>query len=126
MPPAGPPLKAPLVRTSTPVDRTSAAELRASILQRYSQLQAQGRIAEALYSVALDLLGPALEDVTPHQRGRILRALDVPVGAAANEALLALENELATFLGDELPAGLHALGVGGRVSTGRVSRLDFE
>jgi hypothetical protein len=104
-----------------------AEALRISIQRQYTHLQAQGRVAEALYGVAIDLLAPTLDqDLSPLDRGRLLRALDVPVGAAAQQALEALEAELAAFLDEDLPAGVARSNISGRVSSDHVSRIDFE
>jgi hypothetical protein len=125
MPAQGPRLRPSPALADVP-STARADALRVSIQGRYSHLQAQGRVAEALYGVAIDLLGPALEDLSTSERGRLLQALDAPVGAAAHDALEALQGELAAFLGREMPAALPALDVHGLVSIGRVSRLDFE
>jgi hypothetical protein len=95
-------------------------ELLAAIRARSLSVHARGRVAEALYSLALDICGDAAE-LSAADRQWLVEALTEPVADAAQAALDTLTNELALAIRGAPPAIRPQIVVGPRVS-----RIDFE
>jgi hypothetical protein len=95
-------------------------ELLGAIRARSRTVHARGRVAEALYSLALDICGDAAE-LSAVDRQWLLEALAGPVADAAQAALDTLTDELALAIRSAPPAIRPQIVVGPRVS-----RIDFE
>ena len=93
-------------------------EVIAVIQRRSRSLYARGRVAETLYSLALDIVGES--DLSPDDRAWLVEALTGPVAEASQAAIDALINELAV--------AFHAAPPRMRppVVTAPISRIDFE
>jgi hypothetical protein len=95
-------------------------ELRETLRGRSRAVHARGRVAETLYSLALDICGDDGR-LQPAERQWLTEALATPVSEAAYEAVDTLLRELAVTLGSAPPRVRPALG-----SSSPVSRIDFE
>lgn len=65
-------------------------------------MHGRGRVAEALYALALDIVGDDA-DMQPAERRWLAEALNTPVSEAAYEAVDTLLHELALALGSAPP-----------------------
>jgi hypothetical protein len=101
------------VRDTKPID-----EVVASIQRRSSSLYARGRVAETLYSLALDIVGES--DLSADDRAWLVDRLTAPVTEASQAAIDALINELATAFRTAPPR------MRPPIVAARVSRIDFE
>jgi hypothetical protein len=99
--------------SATPVD-----EVVASIQRRSRSLYARGRVAETLYSLALDIVGES--NLSADDRSWLVDALTKPVTEASQTAIDALINELAIAFRSAPPR------VRPPIVTSDISRLDFE
>ena len=98
---------------ATPVD-----EVVALIQRRSSSLYARGRVAETLYSLALDIVGES--DLSADDRSWLVESLTKPVSEAAQMAIDALIAELAIAFRTAPPR------MRPPIVTAGISRLDFE
>jgi hypothetical protein len=98
---------------SKPID-----EVVASIQRRSSSLYARGRVAETLYTLALDIVGES--DLSADDRAWLVEALTGPVSEAAQTAIDALITELAIAFRTAPPR------MRPPIETVGISRLDFE
>lgn len=98
---------------SQPID-----EVVAVIQRRSRSLYARGRVAETLYSLALDIVGES--DLSPDDRAWLVDALTTPVAEASQAAIDALINELAVAFRTAPPR------VRAPIVTPPISRIDFE
>ena len=92
-----------------------------ALILRSHDFAARGRLAEALYGIALDLVARQEEVTSTDARRWVGEALYEPVGRAADAALRALAEELAQALLDA-PETVRIASLERRP----VSRLDFE
>lgn len=101
-------------------DSAPGRETLYTLRQRARSVHARGRVAETLYSAALDMLGDDGE-LQPAERQRLTQFLTTPVSEAAYEAVDTLLRELAQAL-DSVPPPLRAA----ITPTQHVTRIDFE
>ncbi len=97
----------------------ATADLLARLRRRSQTVQAKGRVAEALYSLALDIFGDD-SDLHPAERQWLAEALATPVSEAAHEAVDTLLRELALALGSAPPRVRPA------IAAPALRRIDFE
>jgi hypothetical protein len=98
----------------------STPELLYELRQRSRAVQARGRIAESLYTLALDIFGDDSE-LHPAERQWLAQALATPVSEAADEAVDTLLRELALTLGSAPPRVRPGI-----AGTAPLRRIDFE
>jgi hypothetical protein len=96
------------------------SELLAELRRRSQQMHGRGRVAEALYALALDLVGDD-SDLEPAERKWLTDALATPVSEAAYEAIDTLLHELALTLGSAPPRVRPVL-----AQPAALRRIDFE
>lgn len=100
------------------VNAPDVDEVIALIQRRSRSLYARGRVAEALYSLALDIVGES--DLSADDRAWLVDALTAPVAEASQTAIDALISELALAFRTAPPR------MRPQVVTRPVSRIDFE
>lgn len=108
------------VRSDLGGGSASTADLLAHLRHRAQLVHARGRVAEALYAVALDMFGDDA-DLHPAERSWLADALTTPVSEAAYEAVATLIGELAPTLGSAPPRVRPAL-----ARPPAMRRVDFE
>ncbi|MDP8904928.1 MAG: hypothetical protein M3N29_06395 [Chloroflexota bacterium] len=108
----------PVRRRPAPSLGKPVDEVVAAIQRRSRSLHARGRVAEALYSLALDIVGES--DLSEEDRAWLLRTLTRPVAEASQAAIDALVAELALAMRAAPPRIRPA------IVTSPISRIDFE
>ena len=106
-------------RASTPANPVQPVDEVIAVIRRRSRsLYARGRVAETLYSLALDIVGES--DLSPDDRAWLVEALTAPVAEASQAAIDALISELAVAFRAAPPR------VRPPIVPSAISRIDFE